>query len=201
MGLMKLLPTSRAFGKIVDQPSRYKLSQQTLPKFGPARPVAPKAEAEEIAVSPSPEDGREAPRGTLAARPTKAGLMNRFQKIFNRRANKTMKTTDGAGPSASEPARSAHAAASRRRWSLFKNPFKRPVKSEAQDRPVQAELLLAIVRPMRNDLSDSDIEIVPVSTEPCGRPPGDTVLESAKPKAVEAGLNQVPTEIFQTSRF
>lgn len=48
------------------------------------------------------------------------------------------------------------------RWTLFKNPFvKRSSPPPAPVAPVQAEMMLDLVRPIRNDLSDSDLELVP----------------------------------------
>ena len=49
----------------------------------------------------------------------------------------------------------------RGRWTLFRNPFAKAPKPEAATRaPVQSELLLDAVKPVRNDLSDSDLELV-----------------------------------------
>ena len=57
------------------------------------------------------------------------------------------------------------------RWTVFQKPFFRTPKPEVSAAPVQGELSLDTVTPVRNDLSDSDLEVVgtgrvePVSPE------------------------------------
>lgn len=48
----------------------------------------------------------------------------------------------------------------RGRWTLAANPFKSSYKPEPR-RSIQGELSLDSVKPVRNDLSDSDLELVP----------------------------------------
>ena len=43
-------------------------------------------------------------------------------------------------------------------WSLFKNPFNRAPGRKKESGPVQTELSLESVKPVRNDLSDTDFE-------------------------------------------
>src|SRR5882672_11502177 len=47
------------------------------------------------------------------------------------------------------------------RWTLFKNPFSKVANPKAAEAPTQGELSLDTVKPVRNDLSDSDLEVVP----------------------------------------
>jgi hypothetical protein len=54
------------------------------------------------------------------------------------------------------------------RWTLLKRPFVKRSKPAVPAAPVQGELLLDLVRPMRNDLSDSDLEIVRAAPRPGG---------------------------------
>ena len=50
------------------------------------------------------------------------------------------------------------------RWTIFRNPFGGALaKSKAVQAPVQGELSLDAVKPVRNDLSDSDLEVIRVS--------------------------------------
>ena len=50
------------------------------------------------------------------------------------------------------------------RWTIFRNPFGgATAKSKAAEAPVQGELSLDAVKPVRNDLSDSDLEVIRVS--------------------------------------
>ena len=51
----------------------------------------------------------------------------------------------------------------RGRWTAFKNPFVKRGQPGNAVAPVQGELLLDLVKPIRNDLSDSDLEVVPAS--------------------------------------
>ena len=44
--------------------------------------------------------------------------------------------------------------------SLFRNPFAKGPKSKEPQPPVQTEMLLDAVKPVRNDLSDCDLEVV-----------------------------------------
>ena len=46
------------------------------------------------------------------------------------------------------------------RWTLFKNPFSRTPKPKPVEAPAQSELSLDQVKPVRNDLSDADLELV-----------------------------------------
>jgi hypothetical protein len=53
----------------------------------------------------------------------------------------------------------------RGRWTVFKNPFAKRGKPVDSVAPVQGELLLDLVKPIRNDLSDSDLEVIPAVQE------------------------------------
>jgi hypothetical protein len=46
------------------------------------------------------------------------------------------------------------------RWTIFQKPFFKEPKPEVTAAPVQGELSLDSVTPVRNDLSDSDLEVV-----------------------------------------
>ena len=56
------------------------------------------------------------------------------------------------------------------RWTLLKNPFGKRSKPAVPAAPVQGELLLDMVRPICNDLSDSDLEIVPAAARGAAEP-------------------------------
>ena len=50
------------------------------------------------------------------------------------------------------------------RWTIFRNPFGGVMtKPKVVQAPVQGELSLDAVKPVRNDLSDSDLEVIRVS--------------------------------------
>ena len=169
---MRLLGTSDVFGRILDRPSRYRLSQQTmLPKFGSekqpevsvARAPAPRGSP----FVPASQGGSQLPATASTA---EGGLWNR---IFRRRKNKTMNTVeaDPSLASASAPSKLEHAFPFGR-WTLFKSPFNRvpavTPMSKSDAGPVQGELLLDAVKPVRNDLSDSDLEVVELAARKTG---------------------------------
>ena len=161
MGFMKLLGTSDAFGRVLDRPSRYRLAQQSLlPKFGGEK-GSPFALAS--------QNGSTHPLAAAA----KGGLLSRIGRIFRPRKNKTMNTVvaDPSMASASAPPKPEHAFPFGR-WTLFRSPFNRvpaaTPKSKSDGGPVQGELLLDAVKPVRNDLSDSGLEVVEsASQEAC----------------------------------
>jgi hypothetical protein len=166
MGLMKLLGTSDVFGRILDRPSRYRLSQQSmLPKFaGEKRLEAPAAQAAQA----PPGSPFALVSQTVSQPPTMASAADGglWSRIFSRRKNKTMNTVeaDPSMASASAPSK-PELAFPFGRWTLFKGPFNRipavtPKSPQADAGPVQGELLLDAVKPVRNDLNDSDLEIV-----------------------------------------
>jgi hypothetical protein len=68
------------------------------------------------------------------------------------------------------------------RWTLKANPFRanRPVVVRVPQ-SVQGELSLDNVKPVRNDLTDSDLELVPL--KPAPKPPEAAVPVPAKPAA------------------
>ena len=151
MGLMQLLAVGRSLGKIGDQPSRYKMTQQSLlPKFGSVK--APEEQApvgevkNQVAVKPGLKQSSSEP-----------AVATNDRKQMNAVLPKPQETTVPATTS-SRPAFPLG------RWTLFKNPFTRPPKpkpaARAADNPVQPELSLDTVKPVRNDLSDADLELV-----------------------------------------
>jgi hypothetical protein len=132
MGLMQLLTVGRSLSEAREQPHRYKLKNRGLPKFG---------------------DGvSSAVIGTKDFETGKA-LRWRSEVGRERAAGKPMKTDTVAEPGV-QPTRENPFP--RGRWTL--NPFK---SEESASRPtIQGELSLDKVRPVRNDLSDSDLELV-----------------------------------------
>ena len=77
--------------------------------------------------------------------------------------------------------------------SLFRNPFARTRKPGLEQQPLQTELVLDAVTPIRNDLSDADLEIISAdgrkegvatsSTTTDVEVPGELAPVSAKPQA------------------
>ncbi len=82
------------------------------------------------------------------------------------------------------------------RWTLFKNPFvKRSSAPPAPVAPVQAEMMLELVRPIRNDLSDSDLELVPARESGAMRQPAPAPSPAMSTVAADTGLSSAPVSI------
>jgi hypothetical protein len=146
MGLMQLLAAGRSLGKIGDQPSRYKMTQQSLlPKFGSVK--APEERAPGVSSNQVIAKARlEQSSPGIATAANDRKHMNVVQP----------KPQEGTVPktTAMRPAFPTG------RWTLFKNPFSKAPKPKAVEAPAQPELSLDLVRPVRNDLSDADLELV-----------------------------------------
>lgn len=148
MSLMQLLAVGQSLRPIKDRPSRYRMRQQTLlPKFGPAPSAS------------QPAAGAELGLGIPSAAPQRHGA----EPMPPQQAASSVATVpcSKAGPSApSVPAQPYPAG----RWSLKSwPPFKRTAGAQPAKAPIQGELSLETVRPVRNDLTDSDLELVPAA--------------------------------------
>jgi len=69
------------------------------------------------------------------------------------------------------------------RQSFFKNPFSRSPRVKSELRVVQIELLLDAVKPVCNDLNDSDLEVVTV-------PAGPAIADAVKSTGENGGREQ-----------
>jgi hypothetical protein len=185
MGLSQLLAVSRSVRTIKDGPARYKMTQQNLlPRFGTEKPagesdLAPSAApplAEPVR-PPAPVRAVE-----LAPAPALAPPVAEQEPIV-----KTEPVSSGSGTGlasdvsawkaarSARPTRAAAFVAATKKLSpfgsLFRNPFRNLLARENGDAPMQTELLLDSVKPIRNDLreavAESDLQRVP---EPAGEP-------------------------------
>jgi len=198
MGLMTLLPTGRAFRKVQDQPGRYNLNHLGLPKFGPVKPAEPKTPtpAEENAAKPVLPAAPPTPASSSDSeidRQDKTLIMKRIENVFRA---KTPPVTPEAAPA---PVADPVVPAPRKKgrfffsgWTLFKNPFQRGAKPAKPERPgpVQPELRLDRVKPVRNDLSDSDIEVIPATTPAASGQP----IPESEPKSIPLEPAPAPVE-------
>lgn len=217
MGLMKFLAAGRSLDRIGDEPSRYRMDQRgLLPKFGSpdrdrrlawprARTAGDRADAggTEFARGSRAEVARGLAPGASASRATPAGAGVDVPKMIptvntdpsNMKASEKKIAATVAPAEPGQPARPARRWFQGRRWSLFKNPFAgrgpaRPVKA-----PVQCELSLDAVKPVRNDLSDSDLDVVAGSSKAAASiAPVDPVAPSGTVRvpAVGPGRAQPP---------
>lgn len=138
MGLMNLLTVGRSLSEARNQPHRYKLMNGALPTFGnPAGPALERAF----------EVGAPAPRERLEAESDRQGLETQGMKTDTIAVGTAPLVTPRSG------------------WVAKVNPF-RTEKPPAPRRAVQGELSLDKVKPVRNDLSDSDLELVTATQPP-----------------------------------
>jgi hypothetical protein len=146
MGLMQLLAVGRSLGKVGDQPSRYKMTQQTLlPRFGSV-----KAPEEQVPVV-----------GSNNQKPAKPVLKQSSPEFAAANDRKKMSAVQLKPQETAVPkAVAAKPAFPLGRWTLFKNPFSRTPRPMPKEAAVQPELSLDMVTPVRNDLTDADLELV-----------------------------------------
>ena len=86
------------------------------------------------------------------------------------------------------------------RWTLFSNPFNRSSKGRLKTDagPVQTELSLDGVKPVRNDLSESDLEVVPVKAVAPPMPVAATTTVTSAHEAEASGVvwHQIKNHLF-----
>jgi len=111
-----------------------------LPKFNSAKnPFEPKAEEKKSAAAPAPQK-------TVAPAPAPAPVTVKTQKIPVFAAANPLKPLGAAS------------------WAERLNPFRVPPATPTLACPLQAELSLNAVKVLHNDLSDADVEVVPVKS-------------------------------------
>ncbi len=154
MGLMKFLAVGRSIGRFGNDRSPFKMTQQSLlPKFGsvnaPEELARGSGETRNQATVVQGPSRTEGPRASAA---TEGKSMNGIS------IDAPVPAKAAAAPKHVEPSRPAFP---RGRWTIFRNPFAQAAKTPATvAAPVQAELSLDLVKPVRNDLSDADLELV-----------------------------------------
>jgi hypothetical protein len=186
MGLMQLLTVGRSLGKIGDQPSRYKMTQQSLlPKFGSVK--APKERV--------PSVGDVGNNQAIAKTELKQSSLG-FAAAANDRKN--MNAVLSKPQEATVPKTAiARPAFPLGRWTLFRNPFSKTQKLKAAEATVQPELSLDMVKPVRNDLSDADLELVQSAKRaPEKIVPAMTQPEPAPTTPEGAAWGRVKTQFF-----
>jgi hypothetical protein len=137
MGFTQLLAANRSLRNIKDGPSRYKMTQANLlPKFG------------------AEKDAREAKpcvAGTVAA----GGIAKAdvpFMPVAAERASRAPVPAPGGVRPVSQKTLQPS-----RVWPRFRNPFG-GAAGKSEPAPVQTEMLLETVKPVRNSLGDDEFE-------------------------------------------
>lgn len=136
MGLMQLLTVGRSLSEARDRPHRFKLLNGAMPTFGHPKGMEGKQKGEWNAEEPGTE---------ITERKTDS----EEQAMKTETAQTIEKTEKASGMNAYPLGR----------WTLKGNPFKSSTKP-ARRPVVQGELSLDKVKVIRNDLSDSDLELV-----------------------------------------
>ncbi len=135
MGLMQLLTVGQSLSDARDRPHRFKLLNGAMPTFG----------------APGMEN-RKRPR-RIAER---EGAVTEYK---THSGEQTMKADAAPAGKGMESGMNAYPTG---RWTLKANPFKSSSSPSGQP-VVQGELSLEKVKVVRNDLSDSDLELVAVT--------------------------------------
>lgn len=198
MSLLRLLTVGRSLGTIRDQPSRYKMTEQALlPKFGATKQSeiveSPRAEMNlKAASAPSVEEKaiQKTAVEPAAAKEKGTKIMTAVETGFP-----AVNTAAAAEPKQAFP---------QGRWTIFRNPFGGALaKSKAAQAPVQGELSLDAVKPVRNDLRDSDLEVIRVSRPAPVEPVAVTSVvlappaaSTAPPESVGPAWDRLKTQFF-----
>ena len=207
MSLMKLLSVSHSFVGGRNQSGRYKMAEQSLlPKFAPVgRPIS-LAPIRDPAVAPAQHKSDKTESATSAPGFASANPMPAVEYPPG-------KTPSFVGPmartiAAVTPQPSAavclNAVPASTNWFRFgKNPFTHlRTERTGPQTPVQTELSLDAVRPVRNDLSDADLEVVPV--KPAMEPPGKQKPARArwfKPELTGLAWSRLTARLFNSQRL
>ena len=169
MSLMQLLSVGQSFLSIEDGRSPYRMTQQNLlPKFGPTRGNAPPESAgcETAKPSATPTRTGEGPVGSAQPKGTEKRMtaIEAYSQIGSA-------ASFGGGVTVPQPYPAG-------RWNMIRNPFQRRSASQKSATMIQGELSLAGVRPVRNDLNEADLEVVPRRSAPA-KVPGEPVRATA----------------------
>ena len=178
MGFTQLLVANRGLRNIRSGPSRYKMTQANLlPRFGTEKDVK--------AASRPPSEVANAPTGNVAP-------------VLPSEAPAT-----ASAPAASVPAVAVSPAVASKprkaRWSMFGNPFGEG-KRATETRPVQTELLLADVKPVRNRLGDDEFEPVRTTRDAVRAPATALVAAPVRPANAAGFWRRWKSRLFGASR-
>ena len=163
MRLMRFLAVGKSLGGVTTEPSRYRMNAQgLLPKFG----------REGTRPAPAPVPAAPAVTTPPAATKSFSGTTMSKHSIAVQSESQRSGGAKFFGP-----------------WTRLKNRFtSKKGAARVAGPPVQAELALDMVRPVRNDLSDSDLEIVP-AFRPKAHAPVQSILPEPTVKQSDPGTN------------
>ena len=208
MSLMKLLSVSNSFLAGKNESGRYKLTELGgLPKFAPVGrfvSLAPKRNSDGSIAYGELVPPEAKPMAAVVAAENPAGMLSLRQSC-----DRHSPFAEAAGeprPAASvrEPrgAVCVNAVPESTNWfRLRKGPFAGTPARKVESKPlVQGELSLDAVKPVRNDLSDADFEVVPArpKAEPsAAKPPRPRLF---KPELASLAWGRIAARLFNTDR-
>ena len=150
MSLMQLLAVGRSLRNVKDHPSRYKMIQANLlPKFSGTKEAEKRVGDQAPTATPVREKSTNAVREAVQEFKKKENSMNAI--VEEPKAEAPL-----ASVCAKTPSPSPH-------WRFVRNPFTRKDPAKMKEEPEQAELALDLVKPLRNELNDSDLEVLSVA--------------------------------------
>ena len=196
---MQLLTVGRSLRSVKGGRSPFRPAEQgMLPKFASSRALEGKPEAKQNP-QPSPARSPFVPPAQKPVKPAKGTLLKKIFSPFKR--NKTMNAVEAEpqSVSASAPTKPEQVFPFGR-WTLFSNPFNRSSRTRPKTDagPVQTELSLDAVTPVRNDLSDSDLEVVPVTAAASAVPVSATTTVTSVHESESSGVvwHQLKSHLF-----
>lgn len=199
MSLMQLLTVGRSLRTVKNGRSPFRPAEQgMLPKFSPSK--APEG-TPAASVNPKPRPARSpfAPVTPKAAKSARGALLKKIFSPFKRNKPMNAVEVDPQPASASAPTNPEQPFPFGR-WTLFSNPFNRSAKARPKTDagPVQTELSLDAVKPVRNDLSDSDLEVVAVKPVVPAPPAPATTTTTSAHEAEAGGVvwHQLKSHLF-----
>ena len=172
MSLLQLLTTGKSLVGLDDSESRYRESRQRfLPRFGPVRNVFRAADQSDSA-RPAADMATEEASASNREKAARAGSPSPARDASEARSLATSRLPMVLVSSSRRTFMSAlrsRAATSLNKWmgklsTLLSRPGGKPVRAgmpRLAKLPVQGELSLDSIKVVRNDLSDTDLEVVP----------------------------------------
>jgi len=209
MSLMRLLAVGSSIRGIKDRPSPYKMTQQhLLPKFGGSKAGETKSAAT-VEPDPCSGAGKQGPSATATAAHNERTQMQIAEQDVKQANGPTDSTSpspsaeSGRGPSLEQSFASAPVVAdqipSKRnttisrtktesrislmafwRWGGRSNPFHPKAVLQKGAAPIQGELSLQEIKVVRNDLNETDLEVVPALKNEVALPATETHLEASR---------------------